>query len=237
MLLLLHHWRWLFLNGLEVQFLSAGKIVILIIARYDLGSGLLALFLLLSDALNERLVYPIHGVHHLLLVAGVVGLLELAVGLAGLGLLGVADVAEIGGLDVAAGLFDLEAVVPHVPEGQIFVMVLRVVGLVSLIGVVILLLIEVGGRHRDIIIGELASLKLQSSVDVVIAEVLGLVVVVHIVLLVFLLPQLAELLVLDEGLVVLEGLRLVFYEVALLGLLVAHRIYNLNLFINDIRKY
>lgn len=138
---------------------------------------------------------------------------------------GIADVDKIAGLDVAIAFLDLESIVPDIPKGQIFVMILRVVGLVSIIGVVILFIIEVGIRQPGIIIAELACLKLKSSVDVVIAHIFGLVVVVDIVLLVLFLSELGELLILDEGLIVLEGLWLVFYEVALLGLLVAHRIY------------
>lgn len=235
MFLLLHDNRhWFFLDRLEVQFLSAGKIIILVSVRHYLSSDLHFIFVfLLGYPLNKRLLYSIHSIHHLFLIISIVGLLKLAVGLVGLGLLGITDVDEIAGFYVTIALFDLEPIVPDIPKGQIFVMILRVIALISIIGSIILLLTKVGTGGPDIIIAKLACLELNSSVDIIIAYVLGLVMVVYIVLLVLFLSQLRELLVFDERLVVLKGFWFVFYEVTLLGLLVAHRVYNLNLFIND----
>lgn len=235
MFLLLHdNWHWFFLDRFEVQFLSAGKIIILVSARHYLSSDLLFIFVLLfSHSLNKRLLYSIHSIHHLFLIAGIVCLFQLAVGLVGLGLLGITDVDKIAGFYVTIALFDLEAIVPDIPKGQIFVMILLVIALITIIGSIILLLTKVGTGDPDIIIAKLACLELNSGVDLIIADVFGLVMVVYIVLLVLLLSQFGEFLVFDERLVVLKGFWFIFYEVALLGLLVAHRIYNLNLFIND----
>lgn len=66
-------------------------------------------------------------------------------------------------------------------------MILRVIALIPLIGSIILLVPEVATGDPNIIIAKLAGLELNSSVDLIIANIFRLVMVVYIVLLVLLL--------------------------------------------------
>lgn len=68
--------NWFFLDGFEVKFFSACKIIILVIIGYYLSSEWLFDFvLLLSYPFNEWLIDPIQSIHGLFLIINVIGLL------------------------------------------------------------------------------------------------------------------------------------------------------------------
>jgi hypothetical protein len=95
--------------------------------------------------------------------------------------------------------------------------------LISVIGSVILLIShEVSVGYVYIVIRELTRFKLDGRVNVIIAKIFRFILIVNIVFIVFFLSNLRELFIFDERLVHLKSFWLIFYEVSLFILLIAH---------------
>jgi|694.fasta_scaffold147996_1 hypothetical protein len=111
--------------------------------------------------------------------------------------------------------------------------------LISIICRVILLITnEIGVRNIDIVISELSSFILNSSVYIIIAKIFWFVVIVMVILIVLFLSNLRHFFIFDQWLIHLKSFRLVFYEVTSFILLIAHllwifELYKLTILLNQ----
>jgi hypothetical protein len=177
---------WLFLNRLKIKFLCAGKVIYLVIIRKIFSEGwlLAGLLLFLSNPFDQGLVNE--GVRSSVFF-------HLGVVLIGLKrLLGVADVDEAALLYIASAFLNLEAIIADIAKGKSFGMILREVSLIDLIsvigGIVWLVCEEVGTGQIDVIIGKLASLKLDGGINLVAAHIFRFILIVDIELVILFFP-------------------------------------------------
>lgn len=139
---------------------------------------------------------------------------------------------------------DHKAVFADISKSEIFGLILLLLKiilshLISIICRIILLITnEIGVCHIDIVICELSSFILNSSVYIIIAKIFWFVMIVVVILIVLFLSNFRHFFVFDQWLIHLKSFRFVFYKVTSFILLIAHllwifELYKLTILLNQ----